>query len=225
MWAKEKGVKQLITTCRFLAAVNDRLGTTEQCYGRWVTGKRLPKAERRKQLLEIARTIVREEGTDALTLASLADRAGVTRPITYEHFDTRSGLLMALARSIDDQQVELFLEQLGRGRASLSDVARAASSGYMRCVTEVGNEWHSITAALKGDSEMDAVQQEILDRYADIFCDAFAPCTDLSKRELKRRCTAIVGASEALGREMLLKRVDERTAATTLRTLMEAWLA
>jgi AcrR family transcriptional regulator len=190
-----------------------------------VTGKRLPKAERRKQLLEIARTIVREEGTDALTLASLADRAGVTRPITYEHFKTRSGLLIALARSVDDQQVELFLEELGRARPKLTDVARVASSGYMRCVTEVGNEWHSITAALKGDGEMDAVQQEILDRYADIYCDAFARCTNLPKRELKRRCVAIVGAAEGLAREMLLKRLDERTAATTLRTLIEAWLA
>jgi AcrR family transcriptional regulator len=190
-----------------------------------VTGKRLPKAERRKQLLEIARTIVREEGTDALTLASLADRAGVTRPITYEHFKTRSGLLIALARSVDDQQVELFLEELGRARPKLTDVARVASSGYMRCVTEVGNEWHSITAALKGDGEMDAVQQEILDRYADIYCDAFARCTNLPKRELKRRCVAIVGAAEGLAREMLLKRLDERSAATTLRTLMEAWLA
>ena len=187
--------------------------------------RRLPKAERRKQLLEIARAIVRDEGTDALTLASLAERAGVTRPITYEHFKTRSGLLIALARAIDDRQVELLLDELRRARPRLADVARVASSAYMHCVTEIGHEWQSITAALKGDSEMDVVQHELLERYADIYCDALAPCTDLSKRDLKRRCVAIIGAAEALAREMFLNRIDERTAAETLRALIEAWLA
>lgn len=187
--------------------------------------KRLPKAERREQLLEIAQAIVREEGTDALTLASLAERAGVTRPIAYEHFTTRSGLLIAVARAIDDRQVELFIDALSRARPQLTDIARAASNAYMRCVTTVGHEWHSITAALKGDSEMDVVQRALLDRYADIFFDAFARCTDLPKRELKKRCVAIIGAAEALAREMLLERLDERAAAATLRTLIEAWLA
>jgi len=188
-------------------------------------GKRLPKAERREQLLEVARAIVRDEGTDALTLASLAERAGVTRPITYEHFKTRSGLLIALAREIDDRQVKLLLDKLKRAQPQLADLARVASSAYMHCVTEIGHEWQSITAALKGDSEMDVVQHDLLERYADIYSDAFAPCTSLSKRDLKRRCVAIIGAAEALAREMHLGRIDERVAAATLRGLIEAWLA
>jgi hypothetical protein len=36
--------------------------------------KKLSKAERRKQLLETAHEIVRDEGTDALTLGYLAER-------------------------------------------------------------------------------------------------------------------------------------------------------
>jgi AcrR family transcriptional regulator len=204
---------------------SERLDYSMQGERTGVGGKRLPKDERRRQLLEIARTIVHDEGTDALTLASLAERAGVTRPITYEHFKTRSGLLVALARAIDDRQVELFHQELKKARPRLADVARVVSGAYMRCVTEVGREWQSITAALKGDSEMDVVQHELLERYADIYCDAFLPCTKLPKRDLKRRCVAIIGAAEALAREMLLKRIDERTAASMLRGLIEAWLA
>jgi AcrR family transcriptional regulator len=187
--------------------------------------KRLPKAKRREQLLEIARAIVHAEGTDALTLASLAERAGVTRPITYEHFKTRSGLLIALARAIDDRQAELLLDELGRAPPRLPDVSRVASRAYMHCVKEIGHEWQSITAALKGDREMDVVQHELLERYADIYCDALAPCTKLSKRDLKRRCVAIIGAAEALARELHLGRIDERAAAATLSSLIEAWLS
>jgi AcrR family transcriptional regulator len=187
-------------------------------------GKRLSKADRREQLLAIARTIVRDEGTDALTLATLAERAGVTRPITYEHFQTRSGLLLALARAIDDRQVALILTELGQAGTKLTDIARVAANGYMRCVMEIGQEWQSITAALRADAEMDLAQHEIHQRYADIYSEAFAECTTLSKPVLKRRCVAIIGAAEALARELHLGNLDERTAATTLRSLMEAWL-
>jgi len=186
--------------------------------------RRLPKAERRQQLLDVARSIVRDEGTDALTLVSLAERADVTRPIAYEHFKTRPGLLIALARNIDDRQVELFREALARTQPRLAEVARVASSAYMRCVTQVGREWHAITAALQGDPEMDAVQQELLERYAEIYCDVLAPCTKLPRRELKRRCVAIIGAAEALAREMLLGQLEEEVAASTLRSLIVSWL-
>jgi AcrR family transcriptional regulator len=186
--------------------------------------RRLPKAQRRQQLLDVARAIVREEGTDALTLVSLAERAEVTRPIAYEHFKTRPGLLIALARHIDDRQVGLFREALAKTRPRLAEVARAASSTYMRCVTQVGREWHAITAALQGDPEMDAVQRELLERYADLYCDVLAPCTKVPRRELRRRCVAIIGAAEALARGMLLGQLDEQVAASTLCSLILSWL-
>jgi AcrR family transcriptional regulator len=186
--------------------------------------RRLPKAERRQQLLDVARSIVRSEGTDALTLVTLAERADVTRPIVYEHFKTRPGLLIALARNIDDRQVQLFREAFTKTQPRLAEVARVASSAYMRCVTQVGREWHAITAALQGDPEMDAVQHELLERYAQLYCDVLAPCTKVPRRELKRRCVAIIGAAEALAREMLLGQIDEEQAASTLRSLIVSWL-
>ena len=41
--------------------------------------KRLRKEDRRVQLLEVARGIVRQQGTEALTLGYLAERANVTK--------------------------------------------------------------------------------------------------------------------------------------------------
>jgi len=186
--------------------------------------RRLPKAERRQQLLDVARAVVRDQGTDALTLVSLAELADVTRPIAYEHFKTRSGLLIALARNIDDRQMAVLRDALAKTRPRLADVARVLSNAYMHCVATVGSEWQAITAALKGDGEMDAVQHEILDRYVDIFCEALAPCTKVPPRALRSRCVAIVGAAEALAREMLVAQLDEASAASTLRSLMLAWL-
>lgn len=69
---------------------------------------RLSKAERRHQLLTTARAIVREEGTDRLSLGHLAERAGVSKPVAYDHFGDRSGLLIALYRWIDTERKNTF---------------------------------------------------------------------------------------------------------------------
>src|SRR5262245_12468652 len=74
--------------------------------GAVTASKRLDKEARRRQLLDTALAIVREEGTQALTLGRLAERAGVTKPIAYEHFGTRSGLLIALFRDYDARTTE-----------------------------------------------------------------------------------------------------------------------
>ena len=58
------------------------------------TAKRLPREARRRQLLEAALGIVRAEGADKLTLGYLAERAGVSKPVVYDHFATRSLLLI-----------------------------------------------------------------------------------------------------------------------------------
>src|SRR5688572_860783 len=100
--------------------------------------RKLPKAERRDQLLDTALAVVREEGTDALTLAHVAERAGVSKPIAYEHFGTRSGLLIALYERIDDQQVAALLQALERTPRRLEDVARVMSDAYMTCYLTCG---------------------------------------------------------------------------------------
>jgi AcrR family transcriptional regulator len=63
----------------------------------------MSKDERRRNLLKVAFEIIASDGTDALTLPSLAERAGVSRPVAYEHFESREGLLMALYRDYDEE--------------------------------------------------------------------------------------------------------------------------
>ncbi|NMO15376.1 TetR/AcrR family transcriptional regulator [Pyxidicoccus fallax] len=189
------------------------------------SGKKLTKAQRREQLLDVALKLVREEGTDALTLGYLAERAGVSKPIAYEHFKTRSGLLIALYADLDSVQVAALLEALKRTPRKLEDVARVVSRAYMHCYTSMGPEWHAISAALKGDEEMEVFQQELVDSYVAIYCEAFAPFCDLKKEELRLRCIAICGAAEALAREMLRGRVSEERASTSLGSLIVAWLS
>ncbi|CAN7434292.1 TetR/AcrR family transcriptional regulator [Variovorax sp. LjRoot84] len=187
--------------------------------------KKLSKAERREQLLETALAIVREQGTDALTLGYLAERAGVSKPIAYEHFKTRSGLLIALYEQIDNRQVAALLLALERTPRRLEEVARVVSTAYMNCFTSVGPEWHAISAALKGDEEMEAFQRELIDSYVALYRDALAPYSKLPEDELRLRCVGIIGAGDAIARDMVRGRIDEASAAASLASLIVGWLA
>ncbi|WP_244642425.1 TetR/AcrR family transcriptional regulator [Phyllobacterium sp. 628] len=123
------------------------------------TAKKMPKAQRRDQLMETALGIIREQGTDALTLGYLAERAGVSKPIAYEHFGTRAGLLIALYQQLDQRQVDDLLVALEQSPKQLSTAAKVVSEAYMACYRLIGQEWHAISAALKGDEEMEAFQR------------------------------------------------------------------
>lgn len=189
------------------------------------TAKRMSKPERREQLLETAMAIVREQGTDALSLGALAERAGVSKPIAYEHFGTRSGLLIALYKRIDERQAETVALDFARTPKRLGDVARLMGASYMSCFRTAGPECHAIFAALKGDEEMERVQQELTAGYVEFYRRLLAPYAKTDAAELHRRCVAIVGAGEALSREMTHGRIEEADAAATLAGLIEAAVA
>jgi AcrR family transcriptional regulator len=186
--------------------------------------RKMPKPKRREQLLEVAHAIARDEGTDALTLGRLAEKAGVSKPIAYEHFQSRSGLMIALYNRINERQVRLLETALAQTPARLDDVAEVMATTYMDCCKAVGPEWHAIVAALRGDSEMDAYQQNLIDSYVDFYGAALRPFAALSDVVLRQRCVAIVGAADAISREMLRGRVTEPTAAADLKSLIVGWV-
>jgi AcrR family transcriptional regulator len=58
----------------------------------------------RTALLAAARALLEESGFDALTMASVAERAGVTRRAVYLHFASRSELVTALFVYVAEQE-------------------------------------------------------------------------------------------------------------------------
>jgi AcrR family transcriptional regulator len=53
---------------------------------------RMTSAERREQLIEIARKLFAERGLDAASIEEIAARAEVSKPVVYEHFGGKEGI-------------------------------------------------------------------------------------------------------------------------------------
>ena len=58
----------------------------------------------RAALLDATRGLITERGFDALTMAAVADRAGVSRRAVYLHFTTRAELVAALFRRLGETE-------------------------------------------------------------------------------------------------------------------------
>jgi AcrR family transcriptional regulator len=188
------------------------------------TSSRLSKGERRRQLLAMALVIVREEGADRLTLGHLATRAGVSKPITYEHFGTRAGLLAALYKALDEQHTQALQAALRGLPGGLAETAQVLANAYIRCSLDMGGEWQAVSAALSGSEEMVAVQQELLAGYAHLFVAALGPHSSLAPAALHRYCVGLVGAGEALSVLMLAGHCSEQEAAATFAALIQGGL-
>lgn len=187
------------------------------------SSRKLPKQERREQLLACAQEMIREEGTEALTLARVAERAGVTKPVAYDHFGTREALMVELFRRIDDRQTALLVDTLKTTEGRLDAIAATIAAAYMSCAREVGTEWYALSAALKGSEAMETVQRELVARYVGIWRGAFAPhAAHIPPDELNLRCIGILGAGEAISLELLRGHIDEARAARSLAALITA---
>jgi AcrR family transcriptional regulator len=53
---------------------------------------RMTAAERREQLVDISRRIFAERGFDGTSIEEIAARAGVSKPVVYEHFGGKEGI-------------------------------------------------------------------------------------------------------------------------------------
>ena len=68
-----------------------------------MTGK-----ERRQQLLDIGRSLFAERGFEATSIEEIAARAGVSKPVVYEHFGGKEGLYAVVV----DREMQRLTERV-----------------------------------------------------------------------------------------------------------------
>jgi AcrR family transcriptional regulator len=73
-----------------------------------VTRVRMSGKERREQLLDVGRALFAQKGFDAASIEEVAHRAGVSKPVVYEHFGGKEGLYAVVV----DREMRHLLERI-----------------------------------------------------------------------------------------------------------------
>src|SRR5256885_6130729 len=73
--------------------------------------RRLPRADRKRQLLTHAKQLFLTLGYHATTTEKIAEAAGVTEPVLYRHFDDKKALFLEVLRDIRETTLVRWQEE------------------------------------------------------------------------------------------------------------------
>lgn len=186
-----------------------------------MAGRRMSHDDRHLQLLDTAAAIVRSAGADALTLARVAEAAGVTKPIVYQHFETRTGLLRALYRRVDDQQTDAARTALAAKAHTLEEAVAILARAYVDCVLHIGQEFGGITAALSASAELETVLRAGRQGYVELYLGGLKRFAPLSGKD-RTVLLGVIGAAETLAREAVAGRLSRAKAVDAISRIMLA---
>lgn len=181
--------------------------------------QRLPRGQRTRQLLDVAWALISDEGSDALSLGRLADAAGVTKPVAYDHFGTRNGLLAALYEDYDVRQTMVFDAAVDAARATLQDKARVVADSYVACVLTQGREVSAVVAALGGSAELLEVKRRYQQAFIEKCEGIFAPFAGRDGVP-SAGMWAVLGAADTLSQAAVDGDISEAQAKDELRSVI-----
>ena len=113
---------------------------------------RLPRHERRRQLLDAALEVFVSQGYHAAAMDEIAERAGVSKPVLYQHFPGKLDLYLALLDQSVDELVDAVRDALGSTTDNKQRVA-ATFSAYFEYVESEGQAYRLVFESDLGNEE------------------------------------------------------------------------
>ncbi|WP_033295093.1 TetR/AcrR family transcriptional regulator [Amycolatopsis jejuensis] len=166
-------------------------------------GVRLPRTERRAQLLTAAQRVFAEHGYHAAAMDEIAEEAGVSKPVLYQHFPGKLDLYIALLESHVDDLV-------GRVQGALhstTDNRQRVPATVGAFFDFVNNDAGAFRMVFESDLRGEPAVQEAVDRATSASVEAITETitADAGLDEEKARLLAVglVGMSQVSARYWL----------------------
>ena len=163
-----------------------------------MTAARLPADERRQQLLVVACDLFAHSGFHETSMDEIAEAAGVTKPVLYQHFPSKRALYLEL---LEDTGRRL-LDRLAEATAGVTSGCGRVEAGFRAYFEFAVGDRSSFRllfgASIRSDPEFARTVDGILESAA----DTISTLIDLPTSEEQRRVLAyaLVGMGESVGR-------------------------
>jgi AcrR family transcriptional regulator len=163
-------------------------------------GVRLPRTERRAQLLAAAQRVFAENGYHSAAMDEIAEEAGVSKPVLYQHFPGKLDLYIALLESHVDELVRRVQEAL----ASTNDNRQRVPATVGAFFDFVNGDAGAFRMVFESDLRGEPLVQDAVDRAMSASVDAITETitADAGLDEDKARLLAVglVGLSQVSAR-------------------------
>ncbi|HEY8457083.1 MAG TPA: TetR/AcrR family transcriptional regulator [Actinopolymorphaceae bacterium] len=186
-------------------------------------GGRLPRKARRAQLLEAAQQVFVAVGYHAAAMDDIAERAGVSKPVLYQHFPGKLELYLALLDSSCDALVEAVRRALASTHDNEERVA-ATMNAYLDFVEDEGGAFRLV---FESDLTNEPAVRERVDRVSRDCAEAISAViqedTGLPREESMLLAAGLAGLAQVTARWWISsgRPIGREEAAKLLMTL--AW--
>ena len=131
---------------------------------------RLPRGARRLQLLRAAQDVFVAQGFHAAAMDDIADRAGVSKPVLYQHFPGKRELYLALL----EEHVSELAERVGEAMAATDDNRARVDAAVGAYFDFIDAEGEAFRLVFESDLRNDADVRAIVDQGTGVCVDAVA---------------------------------------------------
>lgn len=163
---------------------------------------RMPAAERRAQLLDVALQVFGEKGFHDTSMNDIGDAAGVTKPVLYQHFGSKRALFLEVLREVGGR----LRDAVGKATASAEGPQQQVEHGFRAYFTWVAQTRGGFDVLFAGETRRDRefvsealkVETEIADVIAQMIV-----VDGLAEERRRLLAYAIVGLAETTSRHWL----------------------
>jgi AcrR family transcriptional regulator len=181
---------------------------------------RLPASARRRQLLDAALEAFAGSGFHATSMNEVAELAGVTKPVLYQHFGSKRALYQEL---LDD--VAATLEARIHEATATGGPRAQVEAGFRAYFTFVAERRSRFTLLFGSGARRDAEFAGTVSRLEASVAEWVASLIDVDIDDAHRRTLAygIVGLAEATSRQWVTGALEVTTEELTAQTADLAW--
>jgi AcrR family transcriptional regulator len=168
--------------------------------------RRLTAEQRRQQLFAVALELFARSGYRATTMDDIAEAAGVTKPLVYQHFSSKRALYLELVESIAQDLLVAVREGVGRAKGPRQQVEMGFAA-YFRLVINREAEFRLLYGRDHADDEE---LGRALMTVEDAIAAAIDPLIDAGLDDNHRLLLAyaVVGMAEGASRRFIAQRPD-----------------
>ncbi|MFM8191880.1 MAG: TetR/AcrR family transcriptional regulator [Candidatus Nanopelagicus sp.] len=183
---------------------------------------RLPRDERRAQLLVAALEVFTAAGYHSAAMDEIADRANVSKPVLYQHFPSKLDLYLAVLDLHIDSLVFAIQKAIASNRENSSRVA-ATVEAYFGFIDSEGEAFRLL---FESDMNLEPQVRERLNRMTYDCAAAVSAVisidTGLGKEESMMLAVGIIGTVQTTARHWLDRdgKIDRRRATELVMNLI-----
>ena len=167
---------------------------------------RLPALERKEQVLDVALSVFAAKGFHDTSMNDIAEAAGVTKPVVYQHYESKRALFLAIIDHVGDRMIEV-LTAATRGLTDGQAQVEAGTVAFFKWVERDKNAFTFLFGSgTQNDDEFTAAIRKILDRSAEAIAPLIA--IDLDPIHLRTLAHGVAGASEGVARFLISHNIN-----------------